>query len=85
VCNEWIMCDSGIYPQEDKDDECGGTPEVLILAHWGDMHLAHYCPAIDPNEFNYTLAHWENEHDFWPLDKVICWQPKPPPPPGMEC
>ena len=81
MCNEWIMCESGIYPQEDKDGE---TPDVLILTSGHNMHLAYYYPPEDANEYGYTSAHWENEHDFWPLDKIICWRHKPAPP-GLEC
>jgi len=82
----WIMCDSGIYPAEEKYQDGEetwwepGETQVLILKLDGDMHFAYYYPAEKDEP-----AHWQTDEYNYPLDKVVCWRHKPAPPPGIEC
>ena len=87
--NEWIMCESGIYPagipDEDPEETYEEKIEVLILEHDGEMRFACYYPAGDISaEFNENVAHWEDENRAWRLEDIVCWRHKPAPPPCME-
>ncbi len=88
--NEWIMCESGIYPagipDEDPEETYEEPVEVLIVVDGSfssGMFLAYYYPDMERNPF-YIGAYWENEHESWPLKDVVCWRHKPALPPCME-
>ena len=83
MCNEWIMCDTGIYPVVDEGER---EIEVLALTRDGYMGILSYHPAEEYEGKGYP-ASWENhsfEDWYWGTDRIVCWQPKPALPSGME-
>ena len=93
IDNGWIMCESGIYPAgipaEYPEETYEEPVEVLIVSNAkfsSGMFLAYYYPEDDDESSVYgqTKAHWENEHEFWPLEDVVCWRHKPALPPCMD-
>ena len=83
MCNEWIMCDTGVYP---VPDEGSREIEVLTLHRYGDMLLLCYNLPHECEGKGYP-ASWTNDNfESWhfDLDEVVCWQPLPALPQGWE-